>query len=232
MSPAPSASGEDLAWIAQRAQDSGATRALDLGCGGGHVAYALAAHVRRVTASDLSAGMLAAVAATAQERRLANIATQQAPAEALPFADGAFDMLACRFTAHHWRDLAGGLREARRVLAKGRPAIFVDGVAAENPLFDTHLQAVELLRDPSHVRDYRPGEWLAALGAAGFEVVSVRRWRLRMEFAPWIARMRTPEALIAAIRSLQTGAAEEIADYFAIEPDGSFMLDVAGIEVV
>ncbi len=27
---------------------------------------------------------------------------------------------------------------------------------------DTHLQAVELLRDTSHVRDYSAGEWQAA----------------------------------------------------------------------
>lgn len=226
------ASGDDLDWIARLAEESRATDALDLGCGGGHVAYRLAAHAARVTASDLSSEMLAAVTATAGERGLANIATQKAPAEALPFADGAFDFLACRFTAHHWRDFPGGLREARRVLAKGRPALFVDGIAAESALFDTHLQAVELLRDPSHVRDYRPSEWLAALGTAGFEVRSLRRWRLRMEFASWIARMRPPEIHAGAIRSLQQGAAQEIADYFAIEADGSFMLDVIGIEAV
>ena len=36
-------------------------RALDLGCGGGHVAYLLARHARQVAAVDLSAEMLAAV---------------------------------------------------------------------------------------------------------------------------------------------------------------------------
>jgi len=40
--------------------------ALDLGTGGGHVAYRIAPYVGTVIASDLSAEMIAAVAATAR----------------------------------------------------------------------------------------------------------------------------------------------------------------------
>ena len=48
-------------------------RAIDVGCGGGHVSYLLARHAGRVTAADLSSEMLAAVAAAAKERGLANL---------------------------------------------------------------------------------------------------------------------------------------------------------------
>ena len=65
-------------------------RALDLGCGGGHVAYLLARHAARVVAVDLSADMLAAVAATAKDKGLANIETHRASVERLPFDDGQF----------------------------------------------------------------------------------------------------------------------------------------------
>ena len=44
------------------------------------------------------------------------MARHAAAAQAMPFADGAFDFLACRFSAHHWSDFEGGLRDARRVL--------------------------------------------------------------------------------------------------------------------
>ena len=52
------------------------------------------------------------------------------------------------------------------MLAPGGSAILVDGAAPELRAADTHLQAVELLRDPSHVRDYSRREWLAMLTEA------------------------------------------------------------------
>ncbi|HEX7858260.1 MAG TPA: class I SAM-dependent methyltransferase [Sphingobium sp.] len=226
------AQGPDLDRIAAIAAEVSPAHALDLGAGGGHVSYALAPHAQAVTASDLSADMIAAIRAHAAGQGLANISGEVAPAEALPFADGAFDLLACRFTAHHWRAFEAGLREARRVLAPGAPAIFVDVVAPEQAQADVHLQAVELLRDPSHVRDYRASEWIAALGRAGFTVQAMRTHRLRMDFAVWTERMRTPEAHVAAIRSLQSMVAADVARHFALEEDGSFTLDVALFEAV
>ena len=226
------ARGEDLDALEAIARLAAPARALDLGAGGGHVAYRLAAHAKAVTASDLSADMLAAVAATARARGLHNIETVTAPAERLPFEDAAFDFLGCRFSAHHWGDFEGGLREARRVLAPGAHAVFIDSVSPGPPMLDGHLQAIELLRDTSHVRDYAASEWTGALARSGFRVQASRTWRLRMDFPSWIARMRTPPDLVRAIRALQAAASAEVRTYFAVEPDGSFMLDVLMIEAV
>ena len=226
------ATGEDLEALEAIVRQRRPARALDLGTGGGHVAYLLARYAAAVTAADLSAEMLVAVAATARERSLANLATAEAAAERLPFADGSFNFLACRYSAHHWRDFEDGLREARRVLAAGAPAVFVDAYAAGAALLDTHLQAIELLRDTSHVRNRTAGEWLAALGRAGFAMHACRTWRLRMDFLVWIARMRTPALHAHAIRALQDAAAAETRAHFAIEPDGSFLLDVLMVETV
>lgn len=223
------ASGHDLDRVEALAAEIRPDRALDLGCGGGHIAYRLAAHARQVTASDLSPAMLAAVSRTAAERGLANIETALAPAEALPFEDARFDFLASRFTAHHWRDFEAGLREARRVLRRGSTTVFIDGITARGSMADTHLQAIELLRDPSHVRDYSQAEWTAALDRSGFAVTEATSWRLRMDYETWVERMRTSPTHRAAIRSLQAGASQEVRERLGIEPDGSFMLDVAMI---
>lgn len=226
------ATGADLQALSRIAAARRPQHALDLGSGGGHVSYALAPHAARVTAADLSIDMLAAVAATARAKGLANITTREAAAEGLPFADGDFDFLACRYSAHHWRDFAGGLRQARRVLKAGMPAIFIDACSPGRALFDTHLQAVELLRDTSHVRDYSIGEWIDALNNAAFAVVSCRSFRLRMDFPVWTARMRTPDDSIKAIRALQQAACAETKAHFAIEADGSFLLDIVMIEAI
>ena len=224
------AQGEDLVQMAAAVRGQAQARVLDLGCGGGHVSFNVAPHVREVVAYDLSRDMLGAVAATAASRGLANIVTQQGRVEALPFADGAFDVVMSRYSAHHWHGFAPALKEARRVLKPGGRAVFADAVSPATGLLDTFAQAIELLRDPSHVRDYTVEEWTEALTAAGFTVGAVTRRRLHLEFASWVARMRTPDIHVQAIRSLQACMAREVIEHFAIEPDGSFMLDTATIE--
>ncbi len=92
------------------------------------------------------------------------------------------------------------------------------------------LQAVELLRDPSHGHNYSVAHWLAALARAGFCVRSTTTRRLRMDFATWTERMATPAIHVAALRSILGGVPDSTRDYFGIEPDGSFWLDAVTIE--
>ena len=219
------AHGEDLEAFERLVGARPGALALDLGCGGGHLAFLLARRTQRVVAYDLSAAMVEAVAAEAGRRGLANLEPRQGSAEALPWPDAAFDIVATRYSAHHWRDVGAGLREARRALKPGGLAAFMDVVAPEDPLFDTWLQSLELLRDPSHVRNYSIGQWRTMLTTAGFKPTRCERYRIRLEFAAWIARMNTPPTLAAAIRALQAKADEDVIRHFTIEADGSFSLD-------
>lgn len=221
------AQGEDLQQLATLVQGQSQARVLDLGCGAGHVAFHVAPYVANVIACDLAQEMLTVVEQGALERKLGNIRTQAAAAEKLPFADGEFDIVISRFSAHHWRDVGAGLREARRVLKPGGQLAIVDIVSPGHPLLDTWLQTVEVLRDTSHVRDYSVAEWSRLLAEAGLIVEDVKLRRLRMEFASWIARMRTPAVLADAIRALQGKSAEEVRRHFQIEADGSFTIDAA-----
>jgi ubiquinone/menaquinone biosynthesis C-methylase UbiE len=223
--------GGDLDQIEAELRGHSAARVLDLGCGGGHVSYRAAPLVREVVACDVTQTMLDAVAATAAERGLANIVVRLAPAEKLPFNDGDFDFVLCRFTTHHWQDMEAGLREARRVLKRDGRAVFVDTVVPADRTLDTHMQAVELLRDVSHVRNYSVAEWVSALARSGFAVEGVTIRTLRLEFHAWIARTRTPAAHVEAIRSLQMTAPAVVRERYAIAEDGSFDLEAATIVV-
>ena len=75
------AAGEDLDFMARIVGERPDAAALDMGCGGGHVTFRLAPHVRKIVASDLSAEMLAVVAAEAERRGLANVETARGAAE-------------------------------------------------------------------------------------------------------------------------------------------------------
>ena len=226
------AQGPDLEALAALVASKSGARVLDLGCGGGHVSFAAAPHVGEVIAYDLSPDMLAVVAQAARERGFRNLSTQQGVAEKLPFADAQFDYVFSRYSAHHWRDLDLGLREAERVLKPGGTAVFVDTVAPGQPLLDTFLQTVELLRDPSHVHDYSRAQWLAAIGRVGLNPRQASEHRVRLDMRSWLERMRTPPVQANAIRALEAVMSESVTRHFAIEADGSFTIDVLTVFAV
>ena len=219
------ARGADLEWLAGLVRARRDARVLDLGCGGGHVAFTVAPHVREVVAYDLSDQMLTAVDDEARARGLANIVMKRGPAEALPFGEASFDLVVTRFSAHHWHDLDAGLAGMRRVLKPDGNAIVMDTVAPGVPGLDAFLHAIERLRDCSHGRNRSPTEWLDALRRAGLVPAAPQLSRLRLGFPGWIARIGTPETEVRAIRALQGEAPAQVLEHFAIEPDGSFTID-------
>lgn len=221
------AQGADLQALAALARSRPGARVLDLGCGGGHVTFNVARHVREVVAYDLAPEMLAVVEQAAKTRGLDNVSTQQGVAESLPFQDESFDIVLSRYSAHHWRDLQLGLNEAARVLKPDGLVGFVDSVSPGTPLFDTYYQAIELLRDCSHVRNYSRAEWEAAIARAGLLCTATQAHRVHLDFALWVERMRTPAIQLEAIRALQTAMSAYVTRYFQTEPDGSFSIDVA-----
>lgn len=226
------AQGEDLAALRERVAATPGAKVLDLGCGAGHVSFAVSPVAAQVTACDLTPAMLAVVEQTASERGLANIQTQQASADQLPFADASFDWVLSRYSAHHWRHLPQSLAQVHRVLRPGGRVCFVDVIGGPEPLFDTHLQTVELLRDPSHVRDNTAAEWIALFTAAGFRAAISPSWRLPIEFSSWVARIGTPQPRIDAIRTLWDAAPAEVRSWFALQPDYSFQIEAALIDAV
>ncbi len=226
------ASGADLTALASLVRGDPDACLLDLGCGAGHVSFAVAAQVGSVVAYDLSPEMLEVVAGSAKARGIANLETRQGMAEHLPFGEAEFDIILSRYSAHHWYDLDAGLREAARVVKPGGMVGIVDTVTPGIALLDTYLQAVEVLRDPSHVRARSVAEWAHALEGAGLRTQTIRMFRVRLDFAAWVERMRTPAGNVSAILALQDAMADPVAQHFTVEQDGNFTVDVALFEAV
>ena len=92
---------------------------LDVAAGAGHTAFALAPHVSRAVAVDLTEAMVRKTVELAAARRLRNVRGARADAERLPFTAASFDAVACRLAFHHFPNPGRALREFRRVLKPG-----------------------------------------------------------------------------------------------------------------
>ncbi len=205
---------------------SAGSSVLDLGCGAGHASFALArGGAGRIVAYDLAAQMLDVVSAEARKRNHGQIETCSGPAERLAFDEASFDAVVTRYSAHHWLDVHRAVGEMARVLKPGGTLVIIDVLAPESPLMDTILQTVEILRDRSHVRNYRESEWRQMLETANFSTPEVIRWKLPMEFAGWTARIGTSESRIAALKIVFDELPSEAREYFAVAHDRSFAID-------
>lgn len=225
------ARGADLDRLVERVAALKPACVLDLGCGAGHASFAAArGGAGQIVAYDLAQPMLDVVIAEAAARGHTQIQTRAGAAERLPFTDVSFDLVVTRYSAHHWLDLRGALVEAARVLRPQGALIVIDVCGPESPLLDTVLQTVELLRDLSHVRDYRESEWRAALAAAGFSPPHTERWKLPMDFHSWVARIGTSAPRIAALEVVLDELPAEARSYFAVGADRSFAVDSLWLE--
>jgi ubiquinone/menaquinone biosynthesis C-methylase UbiE len=170
--------GADLDLLVEWAQ--GARTGLDVGSGGGHVARRLRAAGLEVVTVDPAPGMQADV---------------QAFAEDLPFADGSFDVVATRAAVHHFADITAGVRELARVA--------VDRVLVVDNLFmGEAAEEAELLRDPSHVRNYSEEEWRRLLEGAGLEVAEARTLVHPIAVTAWLERVGCAGDEAARVREL------------------------------
>jgi SAM-dependent methyltransferase len=156
--------GPDLDLVVEWA--AGATTALDVATGGGHVARRLREAGIQVVTCDPAPGMRPDVICRA---------------ESLPFAGGSFDVVACRTAAHHFADVRLAVEEMARV--SGDRVLLVD-----TTFMGDDAEEAEKLRDPSHVRNYTEAEWRALVEDVGLQIDDVRHFEHSFDFAAWLAR--------------------------------------------
>ncbi len=168
--------------LVEYAQAAPGMRVLDLASGTGEPAISLASRVGpdgRVTATDLSAGLLEIAEKRAKVRGFKNFTIQQADAHSLPFPDNSFDLATSRFGVMFLRDPVAALQELRRVLRPGARACFLVWGPVEQPYWQSMMGVVHrhvggplLPPDgPDPFRYARPGSLSAVLRGAGFDAV-------------------------------------------------------------
>jgi ubiquinone/menaquinone biosynthesis C-methylase UbiE len=172
--------------------------ALEIGSGTGYFSLNLVqlGVIERLTATDISPGMLKRLEATAEELGLRGVSTAVTDAETLPFAEESFDLVFGHAVLHHIPDLDRAFAEFRRVLRPGgmvafagEPSRYGDRLAALpkragmlaapawRRLLGAGARAVpEVAQSPGHslegevdVHAFSPAELRRLLRAGGFE---------------------------------------------------------------
>jgi SAM-dependent methyltransferase len=132
--------------------------ALEIGAGTGYFTLNLlqAGLIERATATDISAGMLAALADSADELG-ETVRAVRTEAEELPFADSSFDLVFGHAVLHHVPDLERAFGEFARVLRPGGVVAF----CGEPSRYGDRLATV-----PKWLGGVLAPAWRRAVGAA------------------------------------------------------------------
>jgi SAM-dependent methyltransferase len=177
-------------------------------------------------ALDLTPAMLETARAQA-EARGPWLRDPARDAAALPFPDASFEIVSCRVCAHHFGRARDAVAEMARVLRPGGQLLLIDSISPEDPAQDTFLNAIELLRDPSHVRNYRISEWLAWFREVALEGAHVRTFATFLDFENWTARMNTPAHEREQLRRLMDAAPAEVRAAFEVAPNHDWKIPLA-----
>jgi len=159
---------------------------LDLACGPGILSAAIAKGAREVVAFDLTPQMLKKAAQRCLEAGVDNVTFREGNATELPFADAAFDAVVTRLSVHHFDRPGRVFEEIFRILRPGGSFVIADVISLEVPAEAELQNAIEILRDPSHVRMLPGSELTSLVSGAGFAIESLTTWDKPREFEEWM----------------------------------------------
>jgi ubiquinone/menaquinone biosynthesis C-methylase UbiE len=183
-------------------------RALDVACGPGFLTLALAKRCAEATGFDATDAFLALARAEAEQRGLRNVRFEQGDAEALPYPDGAFDLVTCRAAFHHFPRPERVLAEMARVTAPGGRVLVADMLGSEDAEQAELHDRIERLCDPTHERALPLSEWRRLFARAGLGVVREIPSKLEYALDEWIAHGAPEEAARQQIVALMEGSLE------------------------
>lgn len=197
----PTARSEDiLERIVRMAQPRPENTALDVACGPGLLVCAMAQLVRHATGIDLTPAMLEQARTAQNDQGLTNISWDQGDVSAMPYPDGSFDIVTCRFAFHHFPEPLPVLREMRRVCRPAGRIVVADSAPA--PGKAEAFNQMERLRDPSHTCALTVSEMSDLFAQAGLSRPRVERTRLGLDVDSFLARSYPRPGDEARIRTI------------------------------
>jgi SAM-dependent methyltransferase len=142
----------------------------------------------------------------------------------LPYRDRSFDLVVSRAAPHHFADLDRALQEMVRVLRRGGRLGIADGTVPEDAELDAFINALDMLHDPTTVRNYRPSEWRARVDSTGLRLdwIEDETWELAegRSLIDWMARSGASSAVVEEARRRLLGAPARVREYLRVQAAG------------
>jgi ubiquinone/menaquinone biosynthesis C-methylase UbiE len=215
---APIRNEEALQRIVRIANAGADDSVLDVACGPGLLACAFAPAVRHVTGVDVTPAMLDRARALQRAKGIDNISWDLAEAPPLPYVDGQFSIVTCRFSFHHMLDPLAVLQEMRRVCGPGGRVVVAD-LTPHSANADA-FNATERVRDPSHVRAMPPEELRGLFDRAGLRELQSESYGLEGELEDVLSRSFPEPGDAGRLRRIYADSLADDALGIAIRRDG------------
>lgn len=202
----------NLRWVVDNLDLRPDLAVLDVAAGTGLLGRAIAPHVGRVVASDITEEMLARGREESERDGIANISFERGTAEDLPYPEGSFDLVATRFSVHHFLRPEAVLSEMRRVCRSGSKVAVIDMTSPEDEDLAERYNRLERLRDRTHTRALSARGLNELVEAAGLEVFDRRSREVEMDADRWLDTAQVGpaerEEILAAMNAELEGAGE------------------------
>ncbi|MGB7115560.1 MAG: methyltransferase domain-containing protein [Anaerolineales bacterium] len=161
-------------------------RVLDVGCGPGIVTEALAGDGHGMIALDITPEMVHRARQRCQDSGFFNVHYIIGQAEKLPFEEASFNAVVTRLTIHHFADPGVECSDMARITrSKGR-LIVADIISSENAGESELHNALEKLRDPSHVSMISSNAMKDLVETTGLKIIQEDHWTMQREFGEWM----------------------------------------------
>lgn len=188
-----------LEWMVENLDLQSHFAVLDVAAGTGLLGRAIAPYVKHVVAVDATAEMLREGKHQAARDGLANIVFEHGRAEALPYPNDTFDMVASRFAMHHFEDPRAAMNQMVRVCRPEGTVAVIDLVAPDDATAAEAYNRLERLRDPSHTRALSVEELRALVRGARLDFVYTASRDVEVRVDRWCALTQTAADVRRAI---------------------------------
>lgn len=160
-------------------------------------------YVKSVTELDVTSAMLEVGKKEAQKENIKNLSFLVGEAKALPFDSKSFDVVMSRLAFHHFEYVDQAFYEMVRVLKDSGKLVVIDMEARQEKL-RKRADAIETLRDPSHVKCRSREEFYALAAQCHMEITVCNMIPIPVSLNAWmdVTQVATPvrNEIIAAMK--------------------------------
>lgn len=183
---------EYLNYMIKKMQPEKTAQVLEVAAGTCICGRTVAPYVTHVMCLDMTPAMLEVGKTAAGKEQIDNMSFVLGDVAQLPFLDESFDIVFSRLAFHHFPDMERPFSEMKRVLKPGGKLIIVDMEAAEEELRQMEDE-IEILRDPSHVRNRSKEEFLSLYKHNDLEVELCEITPIPVILQNWMDHTQTPQ---------------------------------------